>query len=123
VDDLLIIYDDTRTNANSILEIANKIDHNLSFKAEVKEKATLNYLDPSLHREDNRISLSIYRKLTYMDIKIHFISNHPHLQKLAAFQYLIQRLNCLPLSHTANEQEWKQILITAHNNGFPTHKN
>jgi hypothetical protein len=52
VDDLLKIYNDTRTNANSILEIANKTDHNLSFKAEIEVKATINYLDPSLHRED-----------------------------------------------------------------------
>jgi hypothetical protein len=56
-----------------------------------------------------------------MDITIHFVSKHSHLQKLSAFHYFIQRLSCLPLLHKAKEQEWKQILITAHNNGFPTH--
>jgi hypothetical protein len=106
VDDLLTVYDDARTIANSILEIANKIDHNLSFKGEVDEKATINYLDLSLHREDKRLaSASTGNPHTYMDITIHFISNHSHLQKLAAFHYFIQRLSCLPLLHKAKEQE------------------
>jgi kynurenine formamidase len=78
-------------------------------------------LDLSVNSTDKQINLSIYRKPTHVDITIHFTSNHPHLQKLAAFNYFIQRLNCLPISHKAKEQEWKQILTIAHNNGFPTH--
>jgi DNA polymerase III psi subunit len=81
----------------------------------------MNYLDLSLNRTDNQINLNIYRKPTQIDITIHFTSNHPHLQNLAAFYYFIQRLNSLPITHKAKEQEWQQILTTAHNNGFPEH--
>jgi hypothetical protein len=121
VDDLLIIFDETKTDADTISKIANKLDRNLTFKSEVEENDTMNYLDLSLNRTDNQINLNIYRKPTHIDITIPFTSNHTHLQKLAAFHYFIQRLNSLPITHKAKEQEWQQSLTTAHNNDFPEH--
>jgi hypothetical protein len=119
VDDLLIIYDETKTDADTILKITNKLDHNLTFKSEVEENNNMNYLDLSINRTDNRINLNIYRKPTHINITIHFTSNHPHLQKLAAYHYFIQRINSSPITHKSKEREWQQVLTTAHNNGFP----
>jgi hypothetical protein len=67
------------------------------------------------------MELNIHRKHTYIDIIINFNSNHPHNHKVAGCHYYINRLNSLPITNTAAEHEWKQILNMAHNNGFPKH--
>ena len=66
------------------------------------------------------MELCIYRKPTYIDITIHFSSNHPYGHKLAAFNYYINRMLILPISEQVRKQEWNRILTMAHNNGFPT---
>jgi hypothetical protein len=121
VDDLFIVYDNKKTDADTILDVANKMDNNLTFKSEREANNTKNYLDLNINKMDNEINIVIYRKPTYIDITIHYTSNHPHLQKLAAFRFFIQRLNNLPLTHKAKEQEWSRILTIARNNGFPEH--
>jgi hypothetical protein len=121
VDDLLIAYDKTKTGANMILNTANKLDSNLTFKAKMEKNNSINYLDLSVNKSDNQNTINIYRKPTYIDIAIHYISNHPHLQKLAAFPFFIQRLNILPLTERAKEQERMWIITPARNNGFPEH--
>ena len=54
-----------------------------------------------------------------MDIIIHFSSNHLYDHKLAAFRYYINRMITLPITEQARKQEWGNIIIIAHNNGFP----
>jgi hypothetical protein len=77
--DLLIVFDETKTDAYTILKTANKLDNNLTFKSVVEENDNMNYLNLSINKTDNQISLSIYRKPTDIDITVHFTSNHPHL--------------------------------------------
>jgi hypothetical protein len=67
------------------------------------------------------MDLSIYRKPTYIDITIHFSSNHPYDNKLAAFIYYINRMITSPITEQDKKQEWNKILVIAHNNGFPEH--
>jgi hypothetical protein len=118
----LIIYDQTKTSAETIQQTASNIDYNIQFKIETEKKNnTFSYLDLEIHRKNNQIDLNIHRKLTHTDIVTNLTLNHPHSQKLAAFHYYINRLNNLPIKKTAKEHEWRQILTMAHNNGFPTH--
>lgn len=77
VDDIFIIYDQTRINYNQILHHANSIHSNLLFNI-TQETET-------------------YRKPTSTDTVIHITSNHPHEHKLAAFR-LLARMHQLPLT-------------------------
>jgi hypothetical protein len=76
-------------------------------------------LDLSVHWGTHHLQLEIYRKPTQTDMTIHFSSNHPFNQKLAAYSFYINRMLTLPITHQAQTQEWNTICTTARNNGFP----
>jgi len=99
----------------------NNVDKHLEFKMSTGEHSVTNYLDLSNNRNASNMDLCIYRKPTYIDITIHFSSNHPYNHKLAAFNYYISRMLTMPISEQARKRKWKNILIMARNNGFPTH--
>ena len=119
VDDILIMYDQNRTNEQTILHHINTIDRNLQFKMSTEENNTINYLDISIHRNNNNIGLNIYRKPTSTDTTIHFTSNHPHEHKIAAFRPYIHRMITLPITEKSKQEEWNTILTTTKNNGYP----
>jgi hypothetical protein len=121
VGDLFLIYEETKINADTILEVVNKLDRNITFKVETEDRKVINYLDLNINRTDNKFNLGIYRKPTAVDITINFTSNHPYMQKLAAFQYLIHRLNSLPITLEAKEKERQGIVTTPNNNNFQIH--
>jgi hypothetical protein len=50
-----------------------------------------------LSRCGNSPGITVYRKPTNTDINIHFASNHPMEHKMAAYRYLIDRANMLPV--------------------------
>jgi hypothetical protein len=83
--------------------------------------SNINYLDLAIHRHNNNLSLGICRKPTLTDITIHFTSNHPLEQKLAAFIFYINRMITQSITEQAKQQEWNTILTIAKNNGFPLH--
>jgi hypothetical protein len=120
-DDLPIIYDQSRTNADKILNFINHIDDHLDFKISEEVNNTLPYLDLSISRNDNNIELDIHRKPTYTDIMIHYTSNHPYNHKLAAFIFYINRMITMPITRHAISREWHKILTMAQNNSFPKH--
>ena len=121
VDDILIIYNQNKTNEQDILSHANNIDKHLQFKLTTEENNIINYLDLTICRNNSNIELGIYRKPTSTDTTIHFTSNHPYEHKLAAFNHYINRMLTLPITKQSQQQEWKAILTIARNNGFPTH--
>lgn len=121
VDDILIIFDQNKTNEKTIINHMNNIDRHLEFKITEEDNNSLNYLDLSIRRNINNIDLSIYRKLTHSDVTTQFSSSHPHEHKMAAFNYYMNRMLTLPITKHAKQQEWKIILTTAQNNGFPEH--
>jgi len=56
------------------------------------------------------------------DTTIHYTSNHPIEQKMAAFRYYINRLLSLPLAQERKNKELAEILNMAKINGFPEDK-
>jgi len=58
----------------------------------------------SKNRIANSIELNIYRRPTYIDITIHFTSNHPFDQKLAAFTFYINRMTTVPITEQAKNR-------------------
>jgi len=75
-----------------------------------------------LIRNNNNIEINIYRKETSTDTVIHYNSNHPIEQKMAAFRYYISRLINLPLTQKGKGIEWNTIINIAKHNGFPVEK-
>ena len=120
MDDLLIIFDQRKTNEYTTHIIIINTDEHLEFKIFREEYKTTNYLDPSINRNHNNVDLSIYRKPTYIDVTIHFSSNHPYDEKLAGFHY-VNRMITMPIIEQAAKREWNTILIMAQNNGFREH--
>ena len=108
VDDILIIYNQNKTNEQGILNHANDIYKHLQFKLSTEENF-INYLDLSIYRNNSNIELGIHRKPTNTDTTIHFSSNHPYEHKLAAFNYYIKRMLTLPVTKQSKQQEWKTI--------------
>jgi hypothetical protein len=96
----------------------NNTDKQLEFKISREENKTIWYLDLSINRNNN-MDLNIYRKPMYMDITIHFSSNHPYDHKLADFKYYINRTITMPITEQTVKQEWNEIITMACNNGFP----
>jgi len=121
VDDIMIIYDQSKTQDEIILHEINKIDKNFQFKKSTEESNTINYLDITIHRSNNNMDISIYRKTTCTDLTIQFSSNQPHEHKIAAFRYYINRMITLPIKEKSKKEEWKTILAIAKNNGYPIH--
>ena len=67
----------------------NSIHVHLEFKLTKEENHITDYLDLSIQRKHNELQLNIYRKPTFVDITIHFMSNHPHRHKMAGFHFYI----------------------------------
>ena len=81
VDDIIILYNNNRTQEEQILQGINHIDKNLSFKLTTEHKNSINFLDMTIYRKEKKLEIGIYRKETSTDTTIHYTSNHPLEQK------------------------------------------
>jgi len=120
VDDLLIIYNDRKTDIEDLLYHFNNVTPKLNFTIENEMAGNINFLDLTIHRDINRFSIDIYRKPTYTDTIIPIDSCHPTEHKYAAIRYLQNRLNSYQLFHEKREKERKIIQDILHNNGYNT---
>jgi hypothetical protein len=120
MDDIIIIYDQNKTNENSITKDMNNLHRYLEFKIMEEENNNINYLDLSIRRHNNNLNLGIYRKPTQTDTTIHFTSNHPLEQKFTDYTFYINRMITLPITEQAKQQEWNTVLTIAEKNGFPS---
>ena len=59
VDDILIIFDHSKTNEIAITNIMNSISEHLEFKATTEVNRSINYLDLTINRNNNSMELSI----------------------------------------------------------------
>jgi len=84
-----------------------------------EENSNINFLDLTINRGRKTISISIYRKTTNTDTTIHYLSNHPFKQKIAAYRYYIQRMLTLPISQIGINKKWTIICAMAKSNSFP----
>ena len=62
--DVILKFDQNKTNETSINNHMNNINKNLEFKKTEEEKNNTNYLDLSIYRYNNKLNLGIYRKPT-----------------------------------------------------------
>jgi hypothetical protein len=84
-----------------------------------EESNTINHLDITIHRNNNNMDISIYRKTTCTDTTTQCSSNRPHGHKIATFRYYINGIITLPITEKSKKEKWKTILAIARNNGYP----
>jgi hypothetical protein len=118
VDDILLIFDSNKTDMPSILT-DNTLHPNLKFTAEMEHNNTINFLNATIHRTQDNIKISIYRKPTFTDTIIPYTWNHPSQHKYAAVKFLYNRLNTYRLHTEEYKQEGNIIHNILHNNSFP----
>jgi len=75
-------------------------------------------LDILTHRNNDAITIEIYRKPRETGAVIH-LTNHPFEHKISAFLHYINRLTTLPITEKSKQKEWGTILSIAKNNDYP----
>jgi len=115
VDDI-ITYNTDRINEERILLAFNNIDKNLTFNLTPENNNTINFLDLTISRKQNKLELGIYRKEMNSDTTIHNTSNHPMEQKTTVLRYYVNRLISLPLTQMEKVENgtiyltWQRIM-------------
>jgi len=111
-------FDRNHTNLQAILDDFNATHPKLQFTAESEVDNTLNDLDISIHRTPNDWKIFIYRKPTFTDTIIPYISNHPAQHKYAAIEFQYNRLHSYDLQKDEYRQE-ENIIHNILHNSFP----
>ena len=75
IDDTLLICP-TRTNIEKLVQNLNKIDDNIQFTHEEENNNSLPFLDIMIHRTNDGLQYSVYRKPTFKNDLIHYYSHH-----------------------------------------------
>jgi hypothetical protein len=69
-----LIENEDNTNIEDLLHHFNNIAPSLNFSMERENKCSINFLDLTIHRKDNSLSIDIFRKPNYTDAIINTIS-------------------------------------------------
>jgi hypothetical protein len=118
VDDIICLYKGNERQIDIFKNYLNNLHQKLQFSSEIESDMKINYLDLTISNLNNKHNFKIYRKSTYSDLVIPASSNHPHSQKMAAFNTMIHRLHQVPLSRENFEIELNTIRYIAQTNGY-----
>lgn len=118
VDDCLCFLDCDQQGAERLLTKINNIHPKIAFTLEIENNKKLNFLDLTIHKNEQNLKFSIYRKPTQTDHVIPDQSNHPQQHKMAAFHCYINRLLNFPLSKEDYNSEVNILKQIAHNNNY-----
>jgi hypothetical protein len=119
VDDILIVYDTSLTDIDSVLNSFNTAASPLQFTIEKERHQHINFLDIVIHHDTHHFTFSIFRKPTTTDSIIPSSSCHPQEHKYSAIQYLHNRLSTYPISNQHRIQEEHTIAHILHQNNYP----
>ena len=119
VDDILLMYDHTRTTYESILTYTNNIHKNLQIIPNPETDSHVSFLDLLISRKPKNLEIDIFRKPTSTNTTINFFSNHPIEHKMAAYRFHLERMHSFPLNQTQLQNEWESIKQIAYSYNFP----
>ena len=108
VGDILVVYNDSKTGIDEVLDYFNNAIHAMTFSIEKEIDNSINFLDITVHRSTENFSFSIYRKPTTTDTIILNDSCHPPEHKHASIYYIYNRMNSYQLSKSYKEQEYNK---------------
>jgi hypothetical protein len=120
VDDIFIIYNQTRITPQNLFEQFNAQHKNLQFTINEEINNQIAHLDVNLINKRGQLGMKIlvYRKPTATDITINSNSCNPKEHKLGPYKNGIQRLFALPLNENNKKKELNTIINVALNNGY-----
>jgi hypothetical protein len=118
VDDIFIVYNQTKIPPQYILKHFSEQNKNLQFAMNEEVNNQITYFDLNLTNKHGQIEMEIYRKPTTTDITINNKSCHPKEQKLATYKNWMHRLLTLPLEEREKNKELNTIISIALNNGY-----
>ena len=118
VDDVFCII--KRGGENSLLSHLNSLRPSIKFTVEREEDGSLAFLDCNLHRADeNKISVSVYRKPTHTDKYLHYESHHPMHVKRGVVKSLYDRARRVVTTDAGLESEKGHLNRVLLSNGYP----
>lgn len=120
VDDIFACFTGNVRQLNIFSNFINSLHNRIEFTLETEKNNSINFLDLTITRINNKLDFSIFHKPSHTDITIHNNSTHPYSHKLAAYNSYIHRLLNIPLSLDNFNKELNIIKQIAVNNGFQT---
>ena len=78
VDDILVCFNGTYRQIDTFLQYLNTVHPNIKFTMELESNNSINFLDLTLKKFNNRHQFSIYHKPSQTDITIHSSFFHPY---------------------------------------------
>ena len=90
MDDLFLIWPDN-VDFDVFFNALNNLHPTIKFKCEWENEGKLPFLDMTVHKTDNEVSFSIYRKPTNSCSYIHYFSAHSNKVKLAVASSMFLR--------------------------------
>jgi hypothetical protein len=118
VDELLTVHNGNKTDIEDLLNCFNCLTPKRNWAIEKETGDSINFLDITIHREENNFSIDIYRKPTYTGSIIPNDSCHPTEHKYAAIRYLHNRMKNYQLSREKMDKESKITQDILHSNGY-----
>ncbi|XP_067128377.1 uncharacterized protein [Centruroides vittatus] len=119
VDDCIILFDSQKTNENEILKQANSIETNIQFEAEIESNNSLNYLDITINRTDNKLEFKKIIKPMQIPKVLNYKSNVPQNMKFNIFKMYIDKIKNRTSKSENQETEIKQVLKMFLLNSYP----
>ena len=120
VDDLFLLFDNEH-QANSFLNYLNNKHHKIEFTFESETNNSLNFLDISINKHNQKFTTSIYRKPTFTGLGTNFFSFTPYIYKLNSIKTLIYRAYHISSSYLQFNQEINFLRKYFTDNLFPSH--
>ena len=119
VDDIFVIHEGNDANIIALHTILNNLSK-LQFTIERENNNSINFLDVHITKNNlhKRLSYDIFRKPTNTDVIIPYLSNSPPAHKEAAFRFLINRANNMPLNNKQYQTELNYIANVGKRNGY-----
>jgi hypothetical protein len=107
-DDILIIYNQNKTNIDETITEFNKLSTSIKFTIEKEQHKSSNFLNLTIHQKRTKLEFRIYRKPTQTDTIIPNDACYPHEHEVASIIYLINRVVKYPI---INETKAKELDI------------
>jgi hypothetical protein len=119
VDDILIVYNTSLTDIDTVLNSFNTAASPLQFTTEKEQHQHINFLDIVIHRDTHHFTFGIFGKPMTTDSIIPSSSCHPREHKYSAIRYLHNRPSTYPISNQHRIQEEHAIAHILHQNNYP----
>lgn len=119
IDDIFTIWNHGIDKLNNFLDYLNNLTANIKFTIETNLEKPLAYLRSELRIQGTRIMTGWYRKNSYKDTFLHYLSHHPKQMKLNVVRNEFKQVRKLCNNDTAifeAEQALTKILLS---NGWP----